>query len=252
MIRTLKISDKDKEVLKVLPCDPFIDSDDDFDYSRVVIEKPWGHEYSIYKNSDIDVWFLFLKPGHKTSTHCHPHKKTSLTVLSGEALVSTLEKKFTVRAGDGFLIEKGVFHSTEAVSPRGIYLLESETPVNKKNLVRFDDLYGRTGKRYESGRHVQPRKEDTAPSFYGAPHGTVRQMGLFEISLKKIGAGDTFAPIAPNAVGVVLAGSLCDAQGAAALSCGDVFNSDLLRQRGVAPLVGEVEVLLIECQKRLS
>ena len=47
------------------------------------------------------------------------------------------------------MIRTGLFHSIEAVSKNGITALEFETPMDKHDLVRFKDDYGRRKKPYE-------------------------------------------------------------------------------------------------------
>ena len=60
------------------------------DYQKVLVKKPWGYEYLMYQNGTVGVWYLHIKEGARTSLHCHPHKKTGLILLSGEAVVSFL------------------------------------------------------------------------------------------------------------------------------------------------------------------
>lgn len=153
MIQKLQYSDKDKEQLSQLAVDPATQADDLLDYSRVVIKKPWGYEYLIFQNNHAAVWFLSISYGTKTSLHCHPNKKTGLVLLSGKARVTSLNESHEINAGHGFVIDKGTFHSTEAMSREGIMIMEVETPVNKKDLVRFSDAYGRSGKGYEGKDH---------------------------------------------------------------------------------------------------
>ena len=86
--------------------------------------------------------------GAETSMHCHPNKKTSLVVLDGTVRCKTLEKVFDFDALEGLMIDKGVFHQTTAISPKGAFLMEIETPVNKRDLVRLKD--GREEEGYES------------------------------------------------------------------------------------------------------
>lgn len=156
MIQKLQFSDKDKEKISSLIIDPATQEDDLFDYSRVVIKKPWGYEYLIFQNNHTAVWLLSIAHGTKTSLHCHPNKKTGLVLLAGNARVTSLNTSHEISAGQGFLIDKGAFHSTEALSPEGIMVMEVETPVNKKDLVRFSDAYGRSGKGYEDRSHHTP------------------------------------------------------------------------------------------------
>ena len=47
------------------------------------------------------------------------------------------------------MIRTGLFHSTKAISKKGVFALEFETPVNKNDLVRYKDDYGRQSKPYE-------------------------------------------------------------------------------------------------------
>lgn len=122
---------------------------DDFDYKGVVVHKPWGYEYLLFENSSVAIWVLYLKQGHSTSMHCHPNKKSSLVVLRGEVLCSTLEGFFTRRKGESLIIETAVFHTTKALSRSGALIMELETPPNKRDLVRLKDAYGREGKEYE-------------------------------------------------------------------------------------------------------
>lgn len=149
MIRHVKRSKDDEEKILSITIDPQSIVDDFFQYHGVVVHKPWGFEYLVFKNARVAVWGLIIKHGFETSFHCHPHKKTTLSVLSGKALVRTHQGEFEVSAGDALLFEKGVFHCTRALSPEGIVILETETPINKRDLVRLEDAYGRKAKGYE-------------------------------------------------------------------------------------------------------
>ena len=122
---------------------------DSFDYHGVVVNKPWGYEYLMYDNPHVAVWTLYLSHGHKTSMHCHPNKKTSLLVVSGEVVCSTLEGWLTRKKGEGVVIDEGVFHTTRADSSDGAFIIEVESPPNKKDLVRLKDEYGRQNLGYE-------------------------------------------------------------------------------------------------------
>ncbi len=115
----------------------------------MVIEKPWGSEYLLYSNTFLGIWHLQLDPGQQTSFHAHLRKKTDLIVLEGEALVSFLNSKHFLRAGDKITIHKGVFHSTAALLLGGLQMLEVETPNDKLDIVRLEDPYGRADQPYE-------------------------------------------------------------------------------------------------------
>lgn len=132
------------------------ESRDTFDYKNIVVKKPWGYEYLLYENNFVAIWILHLKKGHGTSMHCHPLKKTSLVALSGKAQSSTLSEWFELEVLDGLFFENGVFHRTKALSD-DVFVMEIETPPNKKDLVRLKDSYGREGKGYE-GKNMMSRE----------------------------------------------------------------------------------------------
>ncbi|MGD9129856.1 MAG: hypothetical protein PVJ09_05210 [Candidatus Woesebacteria bacterium] len=125
-----------------------LQEDDAFDYRQMVVNKPWGYEYLMYQNDYVAIWILNLKKNHGTSMHCHPQKKTSLVVLSGKVQGSTLQEWFELSQLDGAMYDSGVFHTTKALTD-DVFVMEIESPVNKKDLVRLKDNYGRENDGYE-------------------------------------------------------------------------------------------------------
>jgi hypothetical protein len=129
-------------------------------YSANIVKKPWGYEYLAYQNKDVALWFLYIKSEHATSLHCHPNKTTGLILLDGEAKVSFLNNSTVLNPTNKVMIRKGLFHSTKALNKEGAFVFEIETPVDKQDLVRFKDSYGREGKPYEDETFEIPKAED--------------------------------------------------------------------------------------------
>ena len=129
-------------------------------YDINVVKKPWGYEYLAYENEHVALWFLHIKHTHSTSLHCHPKKTTGLVLLDGKAEVSFFNNTNALSPGDKVMIRKGLFHSTKATDGKGAFVFEIETPVDKQDLVRFRDSYGREGKPYEDSTHELPKSED--------------------------------------------------------------------------------------------
>jgi mannose-6-phosphate isomerase-like protein (cupin superfamily) len=129
-------------------------------YNTNVVKKPWGYEYLAYKNEHAAVWFLYIKYNHATSLHCHPNKTTGLILLDGQAETSFLNNTNKLNPTNKVMIRKGLFHSTKATNERGAWIFEIETPVDKQDLVRFKDSYGREGKPYEDETFEIPKAED--------------------------------------------------------------------------------------------
>lgn len=140
-------TDADREALGAMAVKPEDLADDGRDYRGVVVAKPWGHEVEFYRSCTASFWRLSLKAGSETSMHCHPGKRTVLIVEEGEAVLFTLVRQYRLHPGDFVHIEAGAFHRTMTES--GATLIEVESPPNKRDLVRYQDRYGRQGQGYE-------------------------------------------------------------------------------------------------------
>jgi acetolactate synthase I/II/III large subunit len=166
MIKEFKIKESDKKLIsenREVQLEPEKRSKpDSFDYSKVIVKKPWGYEYLVFENEFVAIWMLHIVRKRQTSMHSHPKKRTSLILLAGNATCSHLEGSEILNAMDGVFIEEGVFHKTEASnelpidpqSENGIWVMEIESPPDKSDLIRMKDEYGRVGKAYEGTKNM--------------------------------------------------------------------------------------------------
>ncbi len=124
-----------------------------------IVIKPWGSEYLAFRNEHMAIWVLEIEKGKATSLHCHPRKNTALIILQGVVEVSfirdTVPHRF--RGLDKVNIFRGRFHRTRAVS-ESVVLLEIESPDDKRDIVRLEDDYGRTGDPLEEA--TEPLNKD--------------------------------------------------------------------------------------------
>lgn len=127
-----------------------------------ISKKPWGYEYLAYETENVGVWILHINSGQCTSMHCHPTKTTGLIVIDGTIELSFLGDKTNLHKLEKRMIRRGLFHRSKAISNTGAILLEIETPNNKNDLVRLDDVYGRETLPCESIDH---NIEDTCIRF---------------------------------------------------------------------------------------
>jgi mannose-6-phosphate isomerase-like protein (cupin superfamily) len=146
MIKKIRPSQLDKDYVKI---HKYSVKPIGVNLNNVVVTKPWGYEYLMFKNPETEIWNLSIKYQRSTSMHCHPKKKTALIVLSGRALFSTLNESWELMPHDVMIIDKGTFHSTQSLSKEGLVLLEFENPPMKHDLLRLEDKYGRARKGYE-------------------------------------------------------------------------------------------------------
>lgn len=170
MIHKIFQKKSDIEVLaKFISEDKTIEKTDiRFNGGDVIVKKPWGYEYLVYKNDFVAIWMLQIIRKRKTSLHCHPKKKTGLVLLSDNANCRNLDETIEIDFMDAVMIEEGAFHSTEAssslsiepTSECGIWVMEIESPPIKTNLVRIKDEYGREGTSYETTDHMVPEPKE--------------------------------------------------------------------------------------------
>jgi acetoin:2,6-dichlorophenolindophenol oxidoreductase subunit alpha len=219
---------------------------------KAVVKKPWGYEYLVYQNESVALWCLHIDQGQATSLHCHPNKKTGLILLSGEATLSFLNDSIHLKTLGRLILRPGLFHSTKAISPDGITLLELETPVDKGDLVRFEDTYGREKKPYEGKDQMQPLPKDficfREPKI-GKP--SKYKMGGSTLFVEKFtGAADLEAK-PKDAVIAVLDGGLVSDGGEPIVCAGDVGSmGSLLKLAGSFKAPKGISLLIIRKDKK--
>jgi len=196
VIKRIGLSEKDQTTLKsLLESRPPADADPSKDFRGSVVLKPWGYEYLAFQNEHVAVWVLHIKHGHSTSMHCHPLKKTCLMLLSGSALCNTFYRRNFINGMGAVIIDKGVFHSTHALSDDGIDLIEIETPPNKTDLVRLNDAYGREASGYENESAMQTERLERFNYFYvdeGQAIGDVCANPAYRIGIRSFASDDEF------------------------------------------------------------
>lgn len=204
-------------------------------YKNKVVIKPWGYEFLVFENDMVGVWLLHIKKGNSTSMHCHPKKKTSLIVLSGNAMSNTFMYRNYLRGGDALIMEKGVFHFTKVLSDNGIYLLEIETPPNKTDLVRFEDKYGREALGYEGITEMQTSDLQNYDYFdfeeVNSHKESVFTTDKFIVSFEVFMNNDDFSKyykISENALYTSCKGKLLDRDNSIILDTGNTQKSDTL------------------------
>ncbi len=133
-------------------------------YNNKIVIKPWGYEYVVYREkNDLSVTLLNINYKEKTSLHCHPRKKSGFIVLKGKALfqLGLWKKRREIKKScSKRMIARGLFHQITSLSKDGLMALEFETPVDKKDLVRFKDSYGRQKKTYEGKKFTKDIKSE--------------------------------------------------------------------------------------------
>lgn len=220
----------DRKALKLATLEAVTPPPAQFDFSDRVVSKPWGYEYPFYLSGSSAMWLLHLRPGQMTSMHCHVRKTTTLIVLDGSIKCRTLSSEADRFSGQGARIGMKAFHQSEAGAD-GAILLEVEAPVDKYDLVRLKDTYGRQRLGYEG-----PESTQSMPSGHRTlsepPPGSVWEqiVGRSKVSIYR--PGDPSAPAPPkDHLVCVLKGGAMDVEAYCLIGVGDCLDSKSIGRR---------------------
>ena len=199
-------------------------------YDNTIVAKPWGYEYVIYRvKNDLSVTLLNIDYNKKTSLHCHPLKKSGFIVLGGKALfqLGLWKKRNEIKvAGTKRMMARGLFHQVSSISKKGLLALEFETPVDKKDLVRFKDEYGRQKKPYEGKQYTQSIKPELIK--FKKPYlnkKRIYKLGECTLSLEVHKNFKNIIKNKSNTIFAVLEGAVTDNRGRKVLGYGDIVKT---------------------------
>jgi mannose-6-phosphate isomerase-like protein (cupin superfamily) len=207
-----------------------------FSYDHKIVEKPWGNEYVIYRNlNKISVTFLNINYNKSTSLHCHPKKKTGFIVLSGNALIQLGLWKGTAEkynAPSKLMIRSGLFHSIKATSKKGLCAIEIETPVNKNDLVRFKDNFGREQKPYEGKEFTKKTSKNNV--FFKKTKKKILQKYIFDSKVElSLEIHNNFKKINKEKMQTIFAildGKIINKLNRSVMSVGDIIKTGTLKK----------------------
>lgn len=244
MITHLYRSKSDIENLSQFRTETLLLPDKPTDYRGFVVNKPWGYEYLLYENKFVAIWILYLKSEAKTSMHTHPNKKTSLIVLDGSVLCSSLEGWHNKNIGEAVIIDPGVFHSTKAANLKdGVMIMEIESPPNKNDLVRLNDEYGRH-QGYEGTAHFSKNLHDYEYTDFHIEKSfvkpAIRTLRKVQFSMHNHPKNQNLIPVINNSnahLFCMLSGNLENQLGDTLLPLGEVVHKSTLQNyKKISPL----------------
>lgn len=208
-----------------------INKTNDIPNNKLVL-KPWGSEYKIYSNSILSIKLLRLGQKHSTSLHCHPIKKTGFILLKGQVEVDLgFYDRKKILAVSRLMIRPGLFHSTKNSGDSEAVILEIETPIDKDDLVRFKDDYGRQNKSYEGQKFLKNLSNEEI--VFDEPSMNKNKIYNLEnknINIKKTNKIDDLKNEEKNKIFAILDGGLKSKNNLLVLSPGDIVGSDTIEK----------------------
>ncbi len=204
-------------------------------YTKRIVNKPWGYEHVVYNESDrLAITLVNIRNGHKTSLHSHPEKKTGFIILNGKALVQIGIYKKNSRKFNSLsrlVFRPGLFHSIKAISKNGLCALEFESPYKKKDLLRFEDDYGRQSKNYEGKKFTKELSNGNFIKFKKPKLGKKNTYIIknVKIIIEQTKSLNKLKKIHDKTSSAILSGSIVDKNGKKVISYGEIIKTETLR-----------------------
>lgn len=114
------------------------------------VYRPWGKYDSVDNGKRYQVKRITVKPGAKLSVQMHHHRAEHWIIVSGSARVTNGEDTFLLTENQSTYIPIGVVHALENPGKIPLELIEIQSGgyLGEDDIVRFEDIYGRTQKKY--------------------------------------------------------------------------------------------------------
>jgi len=111
-----------------------------------VVHRPWGSYDSLESRDRFQVKRIVVKPGASLSLQKHHHRAEHWIVVSGTAEVTCDEKVFLLGENESTYIPLGSVHRLRNPGKVVVELIEvqSGSYLGEDDIVRFDDVYGRS------------------------------------------------------------------------------------------------------------
>ncbi len=115
-------------------------------YQHRKIYRPWGFYTSVVEEARWQVKQISVKPGEQLSLQMHHHRSEHWVVVSGTAKVELNEKITFLTENQSIYIPLGSKHrlTNPGKIPLVIIEVQSGSYVGEDDIVRFEDIYGRS------------------------------------------------------------------------------------------------------------
>jgi len=123
-----------------------IDKSRDEWQSHREVYRPWGKFDSVDYGKRYQVKRITVNPGAKLSVQKHHHRSEHWVVVAGTAKVTNGQQTFLLSENESTYIPVGIVHALENPGKVKLEIIEVQTGsyLGEDDIVRFEDLYGRT------------------------------------------------------------------------------------------------------------
>ena len=111
-----------------------------------IVYRPWGSFDSVDEGERYKVKRITVKPGARLSKQMHHHRAEHWVVVRGTARVFRDDEVFDLHENESVFIPLGSTHYLEnpTAEPLDIIEVQSGAYLGEDDIVRFDDIYGRS------------------------------------------------------------------------------------------------------------
>jgi len=111
------------------------------------VYRPWGSYESLIVSDRFQVKRIVVMPGQKLSLQKHHHRAEHWIVVSGTAEVTCEDKVFTLSEDESTYIPLGHKHrlANPGRMPLELIEVQSGSYLGEDDIVRYEDIYGRSG-----------------------------------------------------------------------------------------------------------
>ena len=110
------------------------------------VHRPWGTYTVLEDGEQFKIKRIVVKPKHSLSLQMHYHRSEHWVVVSGTARVVNGDMDVLVRTNESTYIPAGIQHRLENPGILDLVMIEVQSGayLGEDDIVRFDDVYGRT------------------------------------------------------------------------------------------------------------
>ena len=114
--------------------------------THTLVHRPWGSFQSLASGLGYQVKHIVVNPGAALSLQMHQHRAEHWTVIKGTALVTCGEQEQELQVNESVFIPLGAKHRLVNQQTDTLEVIEVQVGdyLGEDDIVRFEDLYGRT------------------------------------------------------------------------------------------------------------
>jgi mannose-1-phosphate guanylyltransferase/mannose-6-phosphate isomerase len=120
--------------------------------------RPWGYYETIASGDRFQVKRITVKPGQKLSLQMHHHRAEHWVVVRGTAKVTCNDREYLCSENESTYISLGATHRLEnpGMVPLELIEVQSGAYLGEDDIVRFEDVYGRTPQPFIPDEAAEP------------------------------------------------------------------------------------------------